>query len=93
MSQTIGRVWTFYYLWFEIKYSCTILEVLIIKYVHQLKESVVKMCWKYGVMLNFYDCVKAIASEAINKLHLLEAYISAEVKTPVDPWTYEYQSN
>ena len=45
----------------------------------------VKMCRKYGVMLNFYDCVKAIASEAINKLHLLEAYISAEEKTPVDP--------
>ena len=50
----------------------------------------VKMCRKHGVMLNFYDCVKAITSEAINKLHLLEAYISAEVKTPVDPWTYEY---
>ena len=47
----------------------------------------VKMCRKYGVMLNFYDCVKSIASEAINKLRLLEAYIhvSAEVKTPVDP--------
>ena len=39
LSQTIGRVWTYYCLLFEIKEMSTILEAIIKKLIHHLGET------------------------------------------------------
>ena len=43
MSQTIGRVWSYYYIQFEIEWISTILAAIIKKLIHHLRETVEKM--------------------------------------------------